>query len=289
MNKTLYIIIITIFILTTFCIFTLFYLKQGSSLSVVENITDINEAYNVKTCALKFYMYCKDYRISAPSSIYDLLDKEYTKKYRIDKNNVKENIEIINSDTYRINKVLKIQQKNNLSLYLVKGNELYRNKDEIKELNFLVKIDKTKNTFSVYLNNYIDEKKYDNIKLGDCISIKLSSINKNYNNTFDDANKNMYNNVKDVFSDYRQLCIFYERYSFEVLSEESKREQFQSYEAYDKFILSRYKDIVMSDMLKYETDINDDKIIYTCHDNYGKKYVFNIKSYITYDVTIENN
>ena len=99
----------------------------------------------------------------------------------------------------------------------------------------------------------------------------------------------MYNNVKDVFSDYRQLCIYYERYSFEVLSEENKREQFQSYEAYDKFILSRYKDIVMSDMLKYETDINDDKIIYTCYDNYGKKYVFNIKSYITYDVTIENN
>lgn len=279
--------IVLIIITLTWVIF--YYLKQSSHSIKVENISDISEAYDVKTCAQKFYLYCKDYRISAPSSIYDLLDKEYIKKYKISINNIKEYIDQTSSDTYKISEVYKLQQKSNLSLYLVKGYELYRNKDEIKEFNFILKIDKQNNTFSIFLNNYINEKKYNEIKIGDEISFKLNSIKQNYNNTFAKSNNNMYDNVKDLFSDYRYLCMFYERYSYEVLSEEDRNQKFKNYEEYDKYILSVYKDLVMSKFAKYETDVKNDKVIYTCYDNYGKKYIFDVKSYITYNVSIVDN
>lgn len=288
-NKLFLILTFLIISLIIFIIFIVYYLKNTTSSKIVTNISVINEAYNVKTCSQKFYLYCKDYRISAPSSIYDLLDKEYIKKYGVNINEINQYINSINSDTYKIKQVYKIQQKNNLSLYLVKGYEVYRNKEEMKEFNFLLKIDNKQNTFSIFLQNYIDEMKYNDINLKDEINIKLSSIKKNYNNTFDKANKNTYDNVKDIYTDYKRLCMFYERYSYEVLNENIKKEQFTNYETYDKYILKRFKDIVMSDLNKYDTDIKDDKIVYTCYDNYGKKYVFNVYSYITYDVIIEND
>ena len=45
----------------------------------------------------------------------------------------------------------------------------------------------------------------------------------------------------------------------------------------------------MSKFAKYETDVKNDKVIYTCYDNYGKKYIFDVKSYITYNVSIVDN
>lgn len=289
-KNILYLTVIMLLIsLIIISIFIVYYLNNTTSSKIVTNISDINEAYNVKTCAQKFYLYCKDYRISAPSSIYDLLDKEYIKKYGVNKNEINEYIHSINSDTYKIKHVYKIQEKNSLSLFLVKGYEVYRKNEEIKEFSFLLKIDNKQNTFSIFLQNYIDEMKYNEINLKDEINIKLSSIKKNYNNTFDKANKNMYDNVKDIYTDYKRLCMFYERYSYEVLSEKNKKEQFQNYETYYRYILNRFKDIVMSDMIKYENDIKDDKIVYICYDNYGKKYIFNVYSYITYDVIIEDN
>lgn len=290
-RKQVFLVIVTLIVifLIIFSIFIVYYLKNTKSSKIVTNISDINEAYNVKTCAQKFYLYCKDYRISAPSSIYDLLDKEYIKKYGVTKNEINEYIHSINSDTYKIKQVYKIQQKNNLSLYLVKGYEVYRNKEEIKEFGFLLKIDNKQNTFSIFLQNYIDEMKYNDINFKDEINIKLSSIKKNYNNTFDKANKSMYDNVKDIYTDYKRLCMFYGRYSYEVLSEKNKKEQFPNYETYVGYISNRFKEIVMSDMKKYENDKKDDKIVYTCYDNYGKKYIFNVYSYITYDVIIEDN
>ena len=82
MKKKILIITFFVVVLLVFIIY-FFYNKANVqySSSIVENISDINEAYDVKTCTEKFYNYCKDYLTSNPSIIYVLLDEEYIKYY----------------------------------------------------------------------------------------------------------------------------------------------------------------------------------------------------------------
>ena len=47
----------------------------------VTNVSNLDEAYDVKTCTNKFYLYCKTYMSSSKKSVYELLDREYIKKY----------------------------------------------------------------------------------------------------------------------------------------------------------------------------------------------------------------
>ena len=286
-NKIIITIIICIILIVILTVFLICYSFFYSDYIKIENISNIDEAYNVKTCAQKFYMYCKDYRISAPTAVCDLLDKEYINIYNINSENLKDNLAQINSDTFNIKQVYRINQKGNISTYLIKGYEVYKNNDNIKEFSFLLKIDNKRNTFSVYLNNYIVDKKINDFDKVEKIKLRVNSIKKNYNNTFDTANKDMYDNVTDIYTDYKRLCMFYERYSYEVINEQSKKDNFQNYEIYNKYILSKYKDIVMSEMKKYEVNKTDDYVIYTCYDNYGNKFVFKVYSYITYNVIIE--
>ena len=288
-KSKMFFIIITGVFLVTFSLFVLYYLKRLPSSNMVENISDINEAYCVKTCSQKFYLYCKDYRNSNPASIYDLLDKEYVKKYKIDKNNIEKYIDPISSDIYEINNVYIIQRKDNYYMYLVKGYELYKNTNKKNEFNFVLKIDYKNCLFSIYLNPYIVDNNLIKLNLGDKVDLKIDHIKGNYNNNFNKSVQSIQNNVKDIFSDYKNLCMFYEMYSYEVLSEDNKKEIFPNYEVYDKYILNRFKDIVMSNIIKFETEIKDDNVKYICYDNYGIKYIFNVKSYITYSVKIDDD
>ena len=116
----------------------------------VTNVSNLSEAYDVKTCTNKFYLYCKTYMSSSKKSVYELLDREYIKQYNLNSDNFNEKIKEIKSDTLEIKSIYKLQESKNISLYMVNSYELYKNCDEQNEFNLLIKLDNKNNTFSVY-------------------------------------------------------------------------------------------------------------------------------------------
>lgn len=288
-EKKQFIFIISIIFIIIVLIFAVFYFKTNKNSNIVSNISDINEAYDVKVCVNKFYEYCKEYRDTAPKAIYELLDDDYINYYELNEKNFIKNLDIVDSNSLYIDSVYKLKQKRNLSLYLIKATQLYRNSDETKTFNVILKLDRKNNTFSIFLNDYINDNNYTNLNLGEKVKISLKNIKEKTNNTFDSSEKQIYDNVQDIFSSYQSICIFYKKYAYTKLSAESKDEEFTDYEIFNSYINSKFKDIITMKLLYYEKMENGEEIEYKIYDDKNINFSFKVTSYITYDVIIKDN
>lgn len=286
-NKKFLVILLLVFIIILLLFSIYIVNSKRNKINIVSNIVDINEAYAVKTCFEKFYIYCKDYRNATPKYIYELLDKDYIKYYNLSENNFKEKLDIIDSDNIHIDSVYKIQQKGNIALYIINSHQLYKKNNESKELNIILKLDKKNNTFSVFLNNYINDNGYNNLKIGDKLNIPLKSIKSNDNNKYDSYENKNINNIEDIFYDFRNLCMFYDKYVYNIIDDESKDSKFVDYEEYNKYITSNFRDLVTMKLLSYEYIPKGDYGEYRCITDKGYNIIFKVTSYVTYTVIIK--
>lgn len=277
------IFILILFFTVLISIFLIFYFKPNKNFNTVSNIYDLNEAYDVKICVNKFYEYCKDYRNSAPKGIYELLDDEYIKYYNLTEDNLKNKLNDIDSDKLSINTVYKLSQKRNLSLYLIKADQLYKNIDKSKEFNILLKINSDNNTFSIFLDDYMKDNNCINFNLGERVNMPLNKIKKKVNNTFDSSNKQIYDNVQDIFSDYQTLCMFYNKYAYDKILNSDRDEKNHNY------LKDNYKDIITMKMVYYDKTEKDGYIEYKVYDNKNINFNFKVISHITYNVIIRDD
>lgn len=232
-------------------------------------------------------MFCKDYRDNNPNYIFELLDEEYIKQYNLTKDNFKKMLDNFDSDEIHIDNVYKLQQKGELSLYIVEATQLYRYSDNMKKFSIILKLDSGNNTFSVFLDNYINDKNYNNLKIGDKVKVALKKVEVNPSNKYDPSEKKITENVEDIFEEYTKNCIFYEKKAYNLLDNECKNNEFQSYELFDKYITDNIVDIVTMNLLSYEDFQEEGYVKYKCTSSKGLVYIFKVTSYITYTVTIE--
>lgn len=285
-QKKISIILIIFSIIILFIIISVFLLNRNTH-NFVSNISDLSEAYDVKTCTEKFYIYCKEYINSNPNAVFELLDYDYIKYYNLDENTFKQKLGVIDSDKLCIKEVYKIQQRGSISLYIIKAYELYKNSDQNKNFDILLKLDKTNNTFSIFLDDYIIDNNYNNLNLDDRVNIKLKNIKVKENNTYDSHESIIINNIEDVFSDFRELCTFYEEYAYILIENECKQSKFTNYQLFDSYIINNFRDIITMKLVSFESIKRDGYIEYRCTSNKGHVYIFKVTSYITYTVTIE--
>lgn len=247
----------------------------------VINVSNLSEAYDVKTCTNKFYLYCKTYMNSSKNSVYELLDKEYIKQYNLNSDNFDEKIKEFKSDTLEIKNIYKIQEHNNISLYMVNAYELYKNSDDQNEFNILVKLDNKNNTFSVYLEDYIDDNNYKKLNFGDSIKIKLRSVKKQNDNIFSKKSESEINNLNDYISDFKSLCIFYRNYAYYLLDEENN-EKFKTYQEFNNYIIDNFSEIISMKLIAFELQKNNDYEEYICTMSNGIKITFRTNNYVSY-------
>lgn len=291
-NKKIF-VLGAMFIFVIIFIFIFILIKNNSSLNnygTVSNISDIEEAYDVKACVDKFYIYCKDYLNDEPNLVYDLLDKEYIKKFKITKYNIKEHLGSFNSEDVQIVNILKINKNNNISAYYITADQIYKNvENTTQEMKFILKIDKENNCFSIYLEDFINDKKYNSLKIGDKLKFGLKSVipDNNFSNKFDSNSKTMPDNAEDIFDDFITKCLYYPNVAYSLLDESCKQDKYIEYEKFKQYIKDNTRDLVNMELYSYEDIKNEDSIEYKCKSTTGQVYIFKVKSYITYTVKIE--
>lgn len=284
------IVILAIFVCIVTIVFLLFRGKTNKNYTnITSDISNINEAYNVKTCLNKFYQYCKDELSGASDSVYYMLDKEYIKKYNLSNYNFKKMFEEYQADSIQLDTVYKIQQRGNVSAYIVKYKELYKNSEKISENKLLIKIDTENNTFCVSLQNYINDCGLDDIEIGKIVNIKLDKIDSDSKevNKFDVSEKRINDNVNDIFKEYVSNLIFYSKQAYDQLDLECKNLKYNEFEMFDKYITDNIYDIVTMTLKSYKETQKDGYIEYECTSNTGQVYVFKVKSFVTYTVIIK--
>lgn len=285
--KKIIVILVTIILIIILIYFWRLNKTTSKNINVVSNIEDINEAYNVKICASKFYEFEKNYITNRTNYVYSLIDRDYIEYYSLDENGLREKIGIINSDELQFDNVYKLSQKNGVAIYYIKGTQLYKNDSKTSDFELLLKIDNNNNTFSVCLSDYINDKEYKNIKLGNKFNINLREVEQKQYNKFDPSSKHMIDNVEDIFSQFNNSCIFYPNRAYVLLDDSCKSEKFVEYNEFKNYLKTNIKDIVLMNLKSYEESTEDEYTIYKCKSTKGNTYTFKVKSYITYSVVIE--
>lgn len=267
-----------------------------------------NNYYVVKTCVTKFYLYYASifdvedgYEIiddetkksievqkqEGINAVYSILDKEYIKQKDITKENLEEKLPNINSVQINFIDIYVSEKDEIMSMYFVYGNLIDKKTKEISNFSLMVKIDAKEEIFSVFLQDYMQEK-YNNINIGDNINIEIEkNIEKNYYNIYEYKHITDETYVTDLFNQYKMELLNNRKLAYSRLDEEYRIKKFETFENFEMYIKDNIKEIVAIQSNQYQKTKTDQYTQYVFADQGGKYYIFRETSPMKYTVILD--
>ena len=263
----------------------------------VEEETNKNKYYATKNIANKF--------ISAilqddSETLNSVLEPTYKQKYNITKNNVLDKmkfVEIENLTEYEmdnleveieINKMYVKEKSINISTYLVIGNLKSNILDINTEYSMMILEDSSNTTFYVLPNDFVNDNNYDDIN-------KFKEYTNNYENIeLNDYNKFQYNNIDDVtiindyLSKYKNCLATDIKEAYNLLADDYKKEKFEDYSQYEKYINNNKKQLLSISFTKYKVTDKDNGKEYVCLDSNNNYYIFKETSIMNYKLYLDD-
>lgn len=287
-------------------IFSIIYNSPDSIFSNKDNrvtrVDNVNEYYNVQTCVKKFYELYKDvyygenfyenltneeFKQRSLEILYNMLDKEYIEKYSITKDNISEKVGEVLNATLQINDIYRIKKNDDIAMYIVYSEQVDNVNNKIEDLNLMVKIDSSRNTFGILLDNYIVDQGFNNIKENQKYNIELSNILANSTNKFTAADIDQVTYVENMFEDYRYSMMYNRNRAYSLVNEETKNNKFNTFDSYNEYIKNNIKSIVIMEIKTYKVNKQEKYTDYEYVDTYGNQYTFRVTSPMKYTVIMK--
>lgn len=211
--------------------------------STVKNVDIRNNYYIVKNCITNFYSMLDNSMISENGKkntakyLINLLDKDYLTYSGINEENILERLKTYDGASYVIDEILVSQRSFEISVYFVYGR--IRCNGNISNFFTLVKVDRQNNTFSIYLQDYLQNKYFD-IKVGDTIEFDtLRTIENNGNNIFEYKNINNETYAEDLFNNIK-FYVLYDNESLYNMLNDNYKSEFTNYNSFYNSISVNY-------------------------------------------------
>ena len=260
-----------------------------------------NDFYNAKICVEKFLLYYMDlynddplienkeqYEKQVAEMVYSMLSKEYIEFKQITKENLKEKLQTLEKSDIQILKIYKSEQTELTSYCFVEGTLRSTTSGNISNFKLMLNIDMKNNTFEISLEDYINEKGYNKLKVGDELEIEeLQEVENRKYNIFEYQNISDNSYIDDIFLAWKDNTLHNTKQSYQYLNTDYAKKRFKTLQNYEEYIKNNYKKIVMISLDKYKKEKQDDYTQYTCLDNYGNYYIFRETSPMQYTVILD--
>ncbi len=265
--------------------------------STIQYVTTRNDYYAVETCVNKFYIYYMSLFDSEEADIddeeenkeylYNMLDEDYINFKNITLNNIETKLEEIKQSDVNVNKMYVSQKSQNIYLYLVQGRIREKSSEEIKDFEVLIKIDASNKTFSVYLEDYIQQNLSD-IKLGQEINMQVSdSVENKKINIYDYEIINDEAYVQDLFAKFKKEILYDRQLVYNNLNEEYREKRFGDFSTFETYAKNNVRNNIIMKLSKYQKTKYEDYTEYVCIDQNGNYYIFNENSVMNYNVILD--
>lgn len=179
-----------------------------------------------------------------------------------------------------IDKVYIYDKSANIDIYIVYafiGSE---------EFNIIIKTDSENNTFSIFLNDYLEKYSYSKDMKTKDIKISENSIEKNDYNQFKYTNISENQMLKYYLNNYIKLMKSNTKLAYNLLEQEYKEKRFPTFSEFN--VYTQGKGYMQTTISKYKIIKKDDYTIYVCEDTYGNVYIFKEKALMNYTVQLDN-
>lgn len=275
----------------------------------IRQIESLDEYFKIKNCISSYYSnlntlskqdeYIERYGYSQElfdnmvkdnfKIVYSILDKEYLNYYKITEDNILNYLEkdYKNSEFY-IYSVYKRDLNENIVQYIVYGKLRIIEEDKMEPYGFIVNIDKSNITFSMYLYDYMVEKNIVEDKINNVNSIaNIKSVEPNEYNRYQTTIIDEETCIKEYFDKYKEALLYDEDRLYDLLDNDYKNARFASRSEFSEFIKSNSNQLYRAMIEKYKIDNKNDYIQYTYLDQNGRYYIFRVTSPMNYKIILD--
>lgn len=219
------------------------------------------------------------------NAINKMLDEQYIEKMHISDENIKTKQKQYqkNDGNYNLNieDMVKYELDTNISIILTDA------KLNNQEFNTIIKLDMQNNTYSLFLDDFIEEYKYNKNMSKKDVNINSKSIDSNSFNSKIKVNATETNIVSDIFVEYKGKMINDTMTAYKLLNDEYKQKKYGSYEKFESYVKNNEEKILTSQIDKYQITENNGIKNYICIDKSGRYYIFEEKDILHYEVMLD--
>lgn len=207
---------------------------------------------------------------STKESIYNLLSTEYIESNNITVENVYDYVKDVNENITFVPLDMRISQGQNVDNFLVYGNIVYMDSQDLEKVYVIVNIDNTNNTFSIEPINNEEISNINDFKF----ESTLNTIEKNYSNTYLNNNMSDEDISKEKFNNFKLLILRKSEDLFNLLNEEYRNKKFGDYNGFSQYIDSNYDRLRTINLSMYQVTEEDGYKQYVLLDQDDRYYIF---------------
>lgn len=252
-----------------------------------ENLSYIKEGYNILKyeTSRRFYStietltnnYINYIAYNNTEVLKDIISNEYKKQYGINNNfsNITAIPKASNRQQYKniITEMLNSQIDDNVYIFFIKGKGRVIEINQQYEFYIMLQMDTNNKTYSIYPQQYIIDKAYNKLKVGDRINIKLEDIKRNTSNQFEFTSKTDLEMANVYFDNFKELIQYYNQDAYNQLNSEYSKKRFGNISKFNSYL--KDANIVENMVInQYSVKSYRNYTDYICTDQYNNYYIF---------------
>lgn len=274
----------------------------------IQRVDNRNNYYLVKTCLTKFYTYYSfiyddvdNYKLideeikqsiemqknEGIEAVYSMLDNYYKNEKGITKENILSFLKQVNSSKINILDMYVYQNDDRMYMYFIYGNLMDKKTLEISNFNIMMKVDTVNKTFSVFLDDYMNEK-YSDLNIGDEINLDINSVLEKNDYNFYDYNHisdDVY--VSDIFDQYKENLIYNVELAYEYLDREYRKIKFGDITSFEEYVNNNISKFITMKNKAYQKTKTDKYTQYVCIDQNNNYYIFREVAPMKYSIILD--
>lgn len=229
--------------------------------------------------------YVNEQKEQTKKALFGMLGKEYIEEFDVTLDNIEKKLNSYKVNDFIINDIYQAEVTKNINIFFVYGNKVIQSK--LEPFCLMITIDNKNNTFSLYLEDYINKHKFNQYKLGEEVKIPITNIeDRKYNKTkYVSVGSNEI--AQKYFENYKKMLQYDSEELFNKLEPDYKIKKFGTLQNFNKYISTNKQKLQNSNITKYSKQINEGITQYICVDQNGKYYIFRETSVMDYTVILD--
>ena len=256
----------------------LYYSKYSSCFMTVDQY---RENYNMQYNESSDNGAAIDKACESARKIYlSMLMDDYVKDENITLDNFTMKVNKIGQVKATITEIYEQQKNENISVFFVKGYLRDKETDKNTNLNIVLIVDKKNKSFKIYPKEYYENKKFNELKIGDVANIDIpDEIQLNNNESI--ANKYNYQNfsneaiIQFLVEKCKEEMLYNTQIAYNDLDDEYKKAKFADYNEFLNYVEINNKKYKSMSASKYSKNVYNDYNQYVCIDNNNNYCIFN--------------
>ena len=231
----------------------------------------------------------KELQKISENTLLNILGKEYIKEFNINNNNMKRKFGIDYLYEILFSNIKISYEFDDMSAFYVEGFIINEEKNKINPFKFIIVVDSSNSSYSIYPQEYLEKHNYNNLKKGDKLSLGIKEIENNLFNEIGDVDDSEETICGEYFENIKLMILYMPEKVYNLLDKEYKNKRFSDIDNFKQY-LKYNKDILSKMQIKeYRVTSLSNYTDYICVDNYNNYYKFRVKNgLLDYTVFLDN-